>query len=104
MEKTKSNGNGKLKSMSDMEGKAIEFPVTFELKAVMQGTDSDTENKGKLVAVFDKLKIKNRYLDKKISSKGTYTSFTFEVSLNSKEQMDTLYVVLKDVEGLKFAL
>ena len=104
MEGTKSNGNGKLKSMADIEGKTIEFPVTFELKAVMMGTDMDTENKGKLVAVFDKLKIKHNYRDKKVSSKGTYTSFTFEVSLNSKEIMDKLYEDLKNVEGLKFAL
>ena len=104
MEKTKSNGNGMLKSMADMEGKVIEFPVTFELKAVMTGTDMDVENKGKLLAVFDKLKIKHTYRDKKISSKGTYTSFTFEVSLDSKEIMDKLYEDLKSVEGLKFAL
>ncbi|RLD41436.1 MAG: hypothetical protein DRI89_09820 [Bacteroidetes bacterium] len=104
MEKIKSNGNGNLKSMADMEGKVIEFPVTFELKTVMTGTDIDVENKGKLVAVFDKLKIKHKYRDKKISSKGTYTSYTFEVSLSNKETMDKLYEDLKNVEGLKFAL
>ena len=104
MDKIKSNGNGKLKSMADMKEKVIEFPVTFELKAVMMGTDMDAENKGKLVTVFDKLKIPHKYRDKKISSKGTYTSFTFGVSLDSKDIMDKLYADLKNVEGLKFAL
>lgn len=87
-----------------MDGKAIEFPVTFELKVVMMGTDTDIENKGKLVAVFTKLKINHNYLNKKTSSKGTYTSFTYRVTLVGKQQMDHLYAVLKDVEGLKFAL
>jgi len=105
MEKNKLNGNGNMKKMSGLEGEAaIEFPVTFELKAVMMGTDSDTENKGKLAVVFDKLKIKHNYRDKKISSKGTYSSFTYEVTLSSKQKMDNLYIDLKDVEGLKFAL
>jgi len=104
MDNIKSNGNGNLKNMANMEGKTIEFPVTFELKAVMQGTIPDEENKKRLVAVFNKLKIKHDYRSKKASSKGTYNSFTFEVTLSSKKLMDQLYADLKNVEGLKFAL
>ena len=32
---SKSNGNGNIKSMADFEGKEIEFPVTYQMKAVM---------------------------------------------------------------------
>ena len=87
-----------------MEGKAIEFPVAYELKAVMQGAETDEENKSKLVAVFIQLKIKHNYLTKKVSSKGTYTSFTYKISLKSRKQMDELYAALKQVDGLKFAV
>lgn len=104
MDEIKSNGNGKLKTMADMKGKTIEFPVTFELKAVMQGTVPDEESKKRLVAVFNNLKIKHDYRSKKTSSKGTYNSFTFEVTLSSKKRMDQLYADLKNVEGLKIAL
>jgi len=104
MSKISSNGNGQLKSMSDLEGKAIEFPVTFELKAVMQGSGNDTESKSKLAVVFLQFKVKHDYLHKKVSSKGTYTSFTFRVNLKSRKQMDDLYAALKGVDGLKFAV
>ena len=102
MDKSKTNGSPK--NPSELDGKKIEFPVTFNLKAVMSGTGSDDENKKKIVALFSELGIKNKYQDKKASSKGTYTSFTFEVTLNSREEMENLYVRLKNVDGLKFAL
>lgn len=102
MDKSKSNGN--LKNSSELDNKQINFPVTFNLKAVMEGTGSDAENKKKIIAVFTEFGIKNSYQEKKVSSKGTYTSFTFEVTLESKEEMEKLYARLKNVDGLKFAL
>jgi len=102
MDKSKSNGN--LKNPADLDNKKINFPVTFSLKAVMEGTGSDEENKKKIVAVFSEFGIKYSYQNKKVSSKGTYTSFTYEVRLESKEEMEKLYARLKNVDGLKFAI
>lgn len=99
-----SKSNGKLKNPSELDNKQINFPVTFNLKAVMEGTGLDEENKKKIVAVFSEFGIKNTYQDKKVSSKGTYTSFTFEVTIESKDEMEKLYARLKNVDGLKFAL
>ncbi len=44
MNKIKSNGNGNLKSIAAMEEKIIEFPVSYELKAVMLGSGKDEES------------------------------------------------------------
>lgn len=95
--------NGKGKSIKDLEGTEIEFPVTYKLKAVMTGSD-DESNTMKLIGVFKKLHIEHKYLDKKVSSKGSYVSYTFEVSLNSREQMNKLYTELKKIKELKFAV
>lgn len=102
MEKIKSNGG--LKNPSDLDDKQIEFPVTFNLKAVMGGTATDEEHKKRIIAVFDQFKVKNSFQNKKESSKGTYVSYTFEVVLESKVQMEAVYAALKNVDGLKFAL
>lgn len=102
MNNIKTNGN--IKTAAQLEGKTIEFPVTFELKAVLSGTVSDADNKKNLTAVFVKLKVKHNFRSKTVSSKGTYASFTYEVTLNSKQQMDQLYGGLKQLKGLKFAL
>jgi len=104
MKKSKLNGNGHFRTMAGFEGRDIEFPVTFHLKAVMTGTQNDDDNKQKLVDVFSRHKIDYRYHDKKVSSKGSYVSFTYEVTLISREQMKLLYADLRKIKGLKFAV
>jgi putative lipoic acid-binding regulatory protein len=98
------NGNGQQNNRPDIfEGKEIEFPVTFQLKAVMIGT-TDKENKQKLEKVFEENKVNYAFTEKKESSKGAYTSYTYEVTLNDKAQMDSMYTGLKEIEELKFAI
>ncbi len=92
------NGN------KDLANAKIEFPVTFQLKAVMDKTSTDDGNKEKIVEVLNSLEIKNKYLDRKASSKGTYTSYNYQVTLVSKLQLETLYDKLKTMPGLKFAI
>jgi len=104
MKKSKLNGNGHFKTMADFEGKEIDFPVTFHLKAVLTGTKNDDENKQSLVDVFVRHNINYRYHDKKVSSKGSYVSFTYEVTLVNHEQMKLLYADLRKIKELKFAV
>lgn len=98
------NGDGSSGIKNSIEGQEIEFPVTFNLKAVMLGTENDDDNKQKLVNVFKKLKIDYKYLDKKVSSKGAYASFTYNVTVINKMQMNALYADLKLIKELKFAV
>jgi putative lipoic acid-binding regulatory protein len=96
--------NGNSTNADSFNDQKIEFPVTFELKAVMVADGDPAGNKKKLVKVFTKLQIKSRFVADKVSSKGTYISYTYTVTLDTKEQMEKLYEDLKGVEGLKFAL
>lgn len=100
----KPSNNGSANTPTELQGQSIEFPVTFELKAVMAGTEKDAEHMKKLETVFSNLKIKYGYLHKKESSKGSYVSFTYKVTLIDKEQLDSLYVNLKEIKELKFAV
>jgi len=108
--KKKYNGNGSaLKQQGDSKPidfnkQKVKFPVTFHLKAVMTGNRPENDNKKDLVNVFAKLEIVYSYLDKKVSAKGTYTSFTYKVTLVSSEQMYAMYAQLRSIENLKFAL
>ena len=82
----------------------IEFPVTFDLKAVIVASNSDEENMKNLAGVFDILNVKNTCLGNKKSSKGTYVSYNYKVTLRDKVQLEKLYSDLKNVPDLKFAL
>lgn len=99
---TDKNSNGIPKAGFGEE--KIEFPITFQLKAVMVETSDDENNKGKLVEIFKKLNISNNYIDKKVSSKGSYVSYTYEITVKDKLQMDTMYADLKKIKELKFAV
>lgn len=98
------NGSDTNNGAVSIDGKEIEFPVTYQLKAVMLGSETDDDNKAKLVTVFNKLEISNKYIDKKASSKGAYVSFTYSITVTNRQQMDALYADLKKIKELKFAV
>jgi len=104
MKHNSTNGNGNFKTVADLKGKEISFPVTYHLKAVMEGTENEKKHKEELVRLFDVLEIKFQYQHKKISSKGAYVSFTYEITLVNKIQMNSLYAGLKNIKAVKFAL
>ena len=97
--------NEKLKNIEEIAGEAkIEFPVTFNLKAVLSNNVAESNHMLSLKQVFDNLNVTSSYIDKKRSSKGTYTSYNYKVTLVDKAQLEKLYADLKEVPGLKFAL
>ncbi|HJN05891.1 MAG TPA: DUF493 domain-containing protein [Bacteroidales bacterium] len=105
MTKKKVSDNGNLKNLNKaIKGVKIEFPVTFELKAVFDATATDDENKNELIELFDKLDISYSYKGNKKSSKGAYVSYNYKVTLQSKSKLEKLYSDLKNIPGLKFAL
>ncbi len=66
--------------------------------------DNDARNKASLEKVYADHGISFRFVSQKVSSKGTYMSYTYHVTIVNKEQMEKMYLAIKSVEGLKFAL
>lgn len=102
--KGKIKPNGSAKQPENFNKEEINYPITFNFKAMMDGYIADDINKQAVVEAFNKFDIKYSYSDKKISSKGTYVSFTYKITINTKEIMQDFYEHLKTVDGLKFAL
>ncbi len=100
----KQPSNGNIKNLKAIEDVKINFPVTYDLKVVFDTTVSDDEIRKNLSDAFGRLNVTNSYKGNKKSSKGTYMSYNFEVTLKNKEQLDKLYSDLKDLPGIKFAL
>lgn len=96
--------NGGIPSSKKITDEEIKYPIHFEFKAVMDATINDDINKENLVKVFKINDIEYSYHNKKVSGKGNYVSFTYKITIVSKEVMNKFYVDLKSVEGLKFAL
>jgi putative lipoic acid-binding regulatory protein len=102
--KHSSNGNGNIKKIEDLKQESISYPVTYDLKAVMDGGAKTEESQNKISEVLRKHKMNFHYKSKKHSSKGSYVSFTFQVTIESQEQMHEVYNDLKKLDGLKFAV
>ncbi|MFA5418331.1 MAG: DUF493 family protein [Bacteroidales bacterium] len=96
--------NGHPKNNGKPQKEELRFPVSYVLKAVFDVQADDVINKKGLEALFAQLDIRHSFEGVKISSKGTYKSYSYQVTLHSKAMMEKLYSELKSLPGLKTAL
>ena len=79
MTQKKSSDNGNNVSADNaIQNAEIEFPVTFELKAVIDASDSDDDNKKKLTGVFKKMEVTNSYIGNKKRVKALILAITIK--------------------------
>ncbi|MDP2722638.1 MAG: DUF493 family protein [Bacteroidales bacterium] len=100
----KKSTNGQPKNNGIPKKEELHFPVSYVLKAVFDVQADDIINKKGLEELFVQLGIRHSFEGVKISSKGTYKSYSYQVTLNSKAVMEKLYSELKSLPGLKTAL
>lgn len=82
----------------------VQFPVNFDLKVIMF-TDPDPNNSiTTLEALLMHLNIPFKNWSHKPSGKGTYTSFTVNIRIESQKLMTELYEKLRDIPEVKMAL
>lgn len=79
----------------------MEFPCSFPFKVVGDARDSLADD---VVAVVQSHVAGDYIPSTKVSSKGTYHSITIRVQVVSKEQVETLYVELAGISGVKRVL
>jgi len=82
----------------------IEFPVNFDLKVIMLSVDDPSVSIADLELLLIQLKIPFKNWRHKASGKGSYTSFTVNVDIETKILLDKLYLELRTVPGVKMAL
>jgi putative lipoic acid-binding regulatory protein len=104
VKKHRLNGNNKKPDVSGLPKEEINFPVSYELKAIFIEPSAQEMHKANLAKTFDALQVEYKLEDQKLSKKGNYISFTYAVHLDNHEQMTKLYEALKKIDGLKFAL
>ena len=88
-----SNGHGKL-----------HFPLTFDLKVILETLHPEQQMQAYLRAILSRLEIPNAKWRSKLSAEGKYISITIEIVLKNEELMKELYAELKSVPGIKLAL
>lgn len=82
----------------------INFPVRFDLKVIMNTPDNHKSNIQKLEFLLKTEDIPFRNWRHKASGKGTYTSYTVDVYIISKEKLERMYSDLRKIPEVKMAL
>jgi putative lipoic acid-binding regulatory protein len=94
----------KLPIMNTESKETLQFPLTFDLKVVVDNTLTATETIQFLDKMMLRLSVANEYLGFKESSKGNFISHTFRVLLLDHPHLQELYAELKTLPGIKFAV
>ena len=81
----------------------IKFPVTYDLKVIME-SGNDVENQIVIKKALDNLKISNSNWDIRESSLGNYKRYSVKITVISKKIMEELYNVLPKIPKVKSVL
>jgi len=97
--------NNHLYNLSGSNGHSKpEFPLTFDLKVILENYYSEEQMQAHLRLIFSRLGIPNAEWRSRLSTGGKYISFTIEITLKDETIMKNLYSVLKTLPGVKLAL
>ncbi|HAR62989.1 MAG: hypothetical protein DKM50_03825 [Candidatus Margulisiibacteriota bacterium] len=82
----------------------VQYPVTFELKVIIEAIKPEQENLGLLVEIFDGLRVSYSKVSTNASKTGKYVSFSVKVTIVSKEIFDRLYEEIGKIPHVKAAI
>lgn len=80
------------------------FPQNFDIKVIVAASVPIDETKTNLSRVFSDCKTVHSFVSARSSAKGNYITYTYNIDLDSQEQMNAVYDALQKVPGIKFAL
>ena len=102
MENPGGNGGGKACNLFGRE--SVNYPVKFDLKAIIEASIDKETSIGNIEKVFIKFSIPHENWRTKPSSGGKYVSYTVSIKIRSQKELEDVYTELKKIPGLKFAL
>ena len=82
----------------------IQFPQNFDIMVIVTATVPIEESKKNISHALSTCKVVHSFVSTRASSKGSYITYTYNVDIESHEQMNAVYDALKNVSGIKFAL
>lgn len=84
--------------------KKILFPQNFDIKVIVAASIPVEESKANISRVFSECRTVYSFVNARASSKGSYITYTYNIDLDSQQQMNAVYEALKKVPEIKFAL
>ncbi len=79
----------------------IDFPVNFDLKIIVTSAKESEEHRKELESVLSDLDIPCSNWRERVSSKGSYLSYTVNVTVMSRELFDRMYLTFREKDYIK---
>jgi putative lipoic acid-binding regulatory protein len=97
-------GNGAARACNLFGKESVNYPVKFDLKAIIDASIKSEESIASLENIFKKHAVPFSNWRQKESSGGKYISYTVNVTVESQQVLENVYAALKMIKGLKFAI
>ena len=82
----------------------LDYPTWVVMKAITFSTFTEEEHKAAIIGVLDELILEASDWKKKNSKAGKYVSYSFNVEILDKIQLEKMYTMLNDLEVIKMLL
>ena len=90
--------------IAEQEEQKVIFPQNFDIKVIVAASVPIQDSKANISRVFSQCKVVHSFVSTRASAKGSYITYTYNIDLDSQEQMNAVYDALKQVPEIKFAL
>ena len=88
----------------EIQQQELIFPQNFDIKVIVAASVPIEESKANISRVFSECKAVHSFVSARASTKGSYITYTYNIDLDSQDQMNAVYDGLKQIPEIKFAL
>jgi putative lipoic acid-binding regulatory protein len=87
-----------------MAKQQLTYPQNFDIKLIISAEISIEDAKRNISQAFNEGQTVHSFVNVRSSGKGNYFSYCYNIDIESQAHLESVYAILKNVPGLKFAL
>ena len=87
-----------------MTDKKVSYPQNFDIKLIIAAEIAMEEAKRNISQALNESRTVHSFVNVRSSGKGNYFSYCYNIDIESQAHLESVYAILKNVPGLKFAL
>ena len=84
--------------------KQVLYPQNFDIKLIIAAEIPIEESKQNISQALNESRTVHSFVNVRSSGKGNYFSYCYNIDIESQAHLESVYAILKNVPGLKFAL
>lgn len=88
----------------DQKKEKLQFPQNFDIKIIIEADIPAEESKANISRALSECKTIHSFVNIRTSAKGNYNTYSYNIDIDSQEQMNAVYETLRKIQGAKFVL